>query len=55
MRKIWHETAWEEYLAWQGQDAKTLKRINLRLPFAEAAPRERAWHSLRQLGGRGGV
>ena len=28
MRKIWHEDAWEEYLAWQSQDIKTLKRIN---------------------------
>ena len=31
MRKIWHENAWEEYLAWQLQDIKTLKRINLLL------------------------
>ena len=31
MRKIWHEGAWEEYLDWQRQDAKTLKRINLLL------------------------
>ena len=29
MRKVWHEEAWEEYLAWQGTDRKTLKRINL--------------------------
>lgn len=28
MRKIWHEEAWEEYLAWQGEDRRTLKRIN---------------------------
>ena len=28
MRKIWHEDAWEEYLAWQSKDIKTLKRIN---------------------------
>ena len=28
MRKVWHEEAWEEYLAWQGADRKTLKRIN---------------------------
>ena len=28
MRKVWHEDAWEEYLSWQRQDAKTLKRIN---------------------------
>ena len=28
MRKIWDETAWADYLYWQTQDKKTLKRIN---------------------------
>ena len=28
MRKIWHDEAWEEYLYWQEQDKKTLRRIN---------------------------
>ncbi len=28
MRKIWHDEAWEEYLYWQTQDKKTLKKIN---------------------------
>ncbi len=28
MRKIWSDTAWEDYLYWQQQDKKTLKRIN---------------------------
>ncbi len=28
MKKIWHDKAWEEYLYWQTQDKKTLKRIN---------------------------
>ena len=28
MRKIWDEDAWAEYLYWQTQDKKTLKRIN---------------------------
>ena len=28
MRKIWHEEAWEDYLAWQGEDRKTLRRIH---------------------------
>ena len=28
MRKIWHKSAWDEYVAWQREDAKTLKRIN---------------------------
>lgn len=25
---IWHDTAWADYLYWQTQDKKTLKRIN---------------------------
>lgn len=35
----WTEAAWNDYLYWQGQDKKTLKRINklieatLRMPF----------------------
>ncbi len=28
MRKIWSDEAWEDYLFWQNQDKKTLKRIN---------------------------
>lgn len=28
MRKIWFEEAWDDYLYWQQQDKKTLKRIN---------------------------
>ena len=28
MRKIWHDKAWEEYLYWQTEDKKTLKKIN---------------------------
>ena len=29
MRKVWFDEAWEDYLYWQTQDKKTLKRINL--------------------------
>lgn len=29
MNKIWFDEAWEDYLYWQTQDKKTLKRINL--------------------------
>jgi toxin YoeB len=29
MRVIWDEEAWNDYLYWQTQDKKTLKRINL--------------------------
>jgi toxin YoeB len=38
-RLVWTDSAWESYLYWQGQDKKTLKRINklieeaLREPF----------------------
>jgi len=38
-RLAWTDEAWQSYLYWQGQDKKTLKRINqlidatLRLPF----------------------
>jgi toxin YoeB len=28
MKKVWFEEAWRDYLWWQGQDRKTLKRIN---------------------------
>ena len=28
MHKIWHDAAWEDYLYWQTQDKKTLKKIN---------------------------
>ena len=28
MRLLWEDRAWEDYLYWQGQDKKTLKRIN---------------------------
>ena len=28
MRKNWHDKAWEDYLYWQNQDKKTLKKIN---------------------------
>ena len=27
MIKLWHDEAWEDYLYWQAQDKKTLKRI----------------------------
>lgn len=28
MNKIWQDDAWDDYLYWQTQDKKTLKRIN---------------------------
>lgn len=29
MQKLWTDQAWDDYLYWQSQDKKTLKRINL--------------------------
>lgn len=31
MKLLWEERAWTEYLYWQSQDKKTLKRLNLLL------------------------
>ncbi|MEG1592729.1 MAG: Txe/YoeB family addiction module toxin [Chryseobacterium sp.] len=28
MNKLWQDAAWEDYLHWQTEDRKTLKRIN---------------------------
>ena len=28
MKLLWEENAWQEYLYWQTQDKKTLKRLN---------------------------
>ncbi len=28
MRMLWEDRAWDDYLYWQAQDKKTLKRIN---------------------------
>lgn len=35
MKKIWFDEAWEEYLYWQTQDKKTIKRINMLLKDIE--------------------
>ncbi len=37
MRKIWYDRAWEDYLYWQSQDKKTLRRINTILRDIERA------------------
>ncbi|MCL1874759.1 MAG: Txe/YoeB family addiction module toxin [Synergistaceae bacterium] len=28
MNKVWHDKAWDEYIEWQKEDKKILKRIN---------------------------
>ena len=40
MRKIWQEEAWEDYLYWQLQDKKTLKKINSLIQDIERQPFE---------------
>lgn len=37
-RLVWTAAAWEDYLYWQTQDRKTLKRINLLLQDALRNP-----------------
>lgn len=40
MNLIFSEQAWEDYLYWQGQDKKTLKRINDLLKEIQRTPFE---------------
>ena len=35
---VWHDSAWEEYIYWQSQDKKTLKRINALLKDIQRSP-----------------
>lgn len=37
---IWHDSAWAEYLYWQTQDKKTLKRVNQLIKDIERHPFE---------------
>jgi toxin YoeB len=38
MIKAWYDRAWEEYLEWQTQDKKALKRVNMLLKDIERSP-----------------
>ena len=38
MRILWDERAWEEYLSWQNEDKKTLKRINALIKDIQRSP-----------------
>ena len=40
MRVLWDERAWEEYLSWQTQDKKTLKKINALIKDIQRSPFE---------------
>lgn len=38
MKLLWHESAWEDYLFWQKNDKKILKRINALIKSCERTP-----------------
>ena len=40
MRLLWEERAWEDYLYWQAQDKKALKRINMLIADIKRNPFE---------------
>lgn len=40
MRLLWEDRAWEDYLYWQTQDKKTLKRINALISEMRRTPFE---------------
>ena len=35
MQKLWFDEAWADYVGWQSQDRKTLKRINMLIQSIE--------------------
>lgn len=37
---IWHDSAWADYIYWQTQDKKTLKRVNMLIKDIERNPYE---------------
>lgn len=39
-RLLWEDRAWEDYLYWQSQDRKTLKRINILIAEMKRHPFE---------------
>ena len=38
MNKVWRDDAWDEYIYWQTQDKKTLKRVNALIKDIERDP-----------------
>lgn len=40
MRLLWHENGWDDYLWWQAQDKKTIRRINLLIRDMQRSPYE---------------
>lgn len=40
MRILWEDRAWEDYLYWQTQDKRTLKRINALIRDIDRCPQD---------------
>ena len=40
MKKLWTDRAWDNYLYWQTQDKKTLKKVNILIKDIERSPYE---------------
>ena len=40
MRTLWEDRAWDDYIYWQTQDKKTLKRINALIKDIKRSPFE---------------
>lgn len=38
MKLLWEDRAWNDYIYWQGQDKKTLKRVNKLLMYISRNP-----------------
>ena len=38
MRTLWEDRAWDDYLYWQSQDKKTIKRINALIKDINRSP-----------------
>ena len=38
MRLLWEDRAWDDYLYWQTQDKKVLKRVNLLIKYIRRNP-----------------
>ena len=38
MRLLWEDRAWNDYIYWQSQDKKTLKRINALIKDMQRSP-----------------
>lgn len=40
MKLLWKDRAWDDYLYWQSEDKKTLKRINMLIKDIQRSPFE---------------